>query len=271
VTTAQVGQAIFGTFSSDAEPIEEYLGADFVRLLATIFRKQVRVLGYQRQYIRGNWKLYADNVRDPNHGGLLHPFTVNMASYRLTMSGGALLDAEGRHNATYTLRNTDAADARSSYSQEAATTLNDNIRVRDPRLFVRHVEHEDGISTAIVSIFPGVVFQRIGNSYAVRHIRPATVGAFDLHWTYFGYEDDDAEMVRHRIRQANLSGASGLISLEDGEAIEFVFRTISSDRSGASMPIIGGLGPVESQQTMVTEVPVRGFWRHWKSLMSARS
>src|SRR5207302_96091 len=92
---------------------------------------------------------------------------------------------------------------------------------------------------------------------------------FELAWTYFGYADDSPEMLEHRLLQANLSGASGLISLEDGEAIEFVHNTIAAGGAGASMPVIGGLGPIETQTTMVTEVPLRGFWRYWKELMFA--
>jgi len=265
---ATLSGAVFGTFTEHNESLEEYLGSAFVTHLQTMLSRPIRILGYHQQFVRGNWKLYTDNVRDPNHGGLLHPFTVNMATYRLTMSGGAVLDARGRHNATFTMRNADAPDAAKKYTEQAGSTLNDKVQVRDPRLFVRHVEHSDGISTAIVSIFPGVVFQRIGNSYAVRHIRPKSVDSFELAWTYFGYADDTPEMLEHRLLQANLSGASGLISLEDGEAIEFVHNTIAAGAQGCSMPIIGGLGPIETQTTMVTEVPLRGFWRYWKELMS---
>lgn len=268
VRVASVSGALFGSFDANAEPIETYLGPDLLRHIKTVMSRPVRVLGYHRQFIRGNWKLYTDNVRDPNHGGLLHPFTVNMATYRLTMGGGALLDAAGRHNVTYTIRNTDAADASKNYKEQAGSTINTKIKVLDPSLFVRHVEHDDGISTAIISVFPGVVVQRIGNSYATRHIRPKTADSFELYWTYFGYADDTPEMARHRLLQANLSGAAGLISLEDGEVIEFVHNTINAERNGHSIPVVGGLGPIETQQTMVTEIPLRGFWRYWKQLMS---
>src|SRR3712207_7207275 len=43
----------------------------------------------------------------------------------------------------------------------------------------------------------------------------------ELHWTLFGFEDDDPAMQRRRILQANLVGPAGYISMEDGAATGF--------------------------------------------------
>src|SRR5260370_41614666 len=39
-----------------------------------------------------------------------------------------------------------------------------------------------------------------------------------------GYADDSPEMTLHWLRQANLVGPAGLVSMEDGEAIEIAHR-----------------------------------------------
>ena len=43
-----------------------------------------------------------------------------------------------------------------------------------------------------------------------------------MKWTMFGFEGDDEEMTRHRLRQGNLMGPAGFLGLEDNEAIKFV-------------------------------------------------
>src|SRR5215831_19273507 len=72
----------------DAEPIEEYLGSPILAQLRRLFVRPVRVLGYNRQRIRGNWKLYAENTRDNYHASLLHEFLVTFGLDRSTQVGG---------------------------------------------------------------------------------------------------------------------------------------------------------------------------------------
>jgi anthranilate 1,2-dioxygenase large subunit len=69
-----INGVLFGTLSPDSEPLEDYLGMPVVAQLRRLFDRPVRVLGYHRQRIRGNWKLYAENTRDNYHASLLHPF-----------------------------------------------------------------------------------------------------------------------------------------------------------------------------------------------------
>ena len=49
--------------------------------------------------------------------------------------------------------------------------------------------------------------------------RAAGPRSFDLAWTFFGYADDTPEMRQRRLRQANLMGPGGLVSLDDSEAM----------------------------------------------------
>ena len=76
----------------------------------------------------------------------------------------------------------------------------------------------------MTTIFPTLVIQQQVNSLSTRHIIPRGPGTFDFVWTHFGYSDDDADMKRRRLRQANLFGPAGYVSADDGEAIECVQR-----------------------------------------------
>ncbi len=42
-----------------------------------------------------------------------------------------------------------------------------------------------------------------------------------------GFEDDDEEMIQRRLKQANLVGPAGLVSMEDGAVGNFVQRGIA--------------------------------------------
>ena len=70
-----------------------------------------------------------------------------------------------------------------------------------------------------------------------------------------------------RMQQANLVGPAGLISLEDGEAGVLIQRAIRRQRENHSLIAMGGTGPIESQDHLLTEVPVRAFWKTYCALM----
>ena len=74
-------------------------------------------------------------------------------------------------------------------------------------------------------------------------------------------------MTDHRLRQANMAGPGGLISMEDGEAVEIVHRAIKRESDMHSVAEYGGRGEIKTQDTLITEVPMRGFWRNYCELM----
>ena len=69
-----------------------------------------------------------------------------------------------------------------------------------------------------------------------------------------------------RLKQANLIGPSGYISMEDGAATGFVQRGTSAAGDHAAVVEMGGRD-VASNQSRVTETSVRGFWQAWRARM----
>jgi anthranilate 1,2-dioxygenase large subunit len=65
-------------------------------------------------------------------------------------------------------------------------------------------------------VFPSAVFVQISNSLAVRQIRPRGIDEVEIFQTMLGYADDPPDLTLHRLRQANLVGPTGLVSMEDG-------------------------------------------------------
>ena len=257
---------IFASFSESTEPVEQYLGERICLHLRRLMARPIRILGYQRQKIRGNWKQYLENQRDTYHGSLLHEFQSTFGISRATQVGGVSMDDRHRHNLTWAKTGTDdEAEAKQAYAENKVHES--RLKLLDPQILKFHREFDDGISLAICGVFPNATFHQISNSLAGRQLRPQGPDCFELHWTLFGYQDDSPAMTDHRLLQANMVGPAGLISMEDGEAIEISYRSALAARDECSVVEMGGRGPIRSLDHRINDVPVRGFWSYWSELM----
>lgn len=262
---------VFGTFSDELEPLEAYIGEAIRALIDRTFRAPLKVLGYARQRVPANWKLYAENTKDPYHAGLLHLFHATFGTYRSTQKGRVTLDPLARHSAIIAKVGTDDdAALKDAYSQTSFQSVSEHaspFRLSDPSLVAGRREFDDGISNLIILVFPSVVIQQIANTLATRKIVPMGPDEFELFWTYLGFADDDAELAAMRLKQANLIGPSGLISMEDGEATRIVQAAARHEADSFSVIEMGGRGAIEEPDHLVTEVPIRGMWREYCRLM----
>ena len=100
----------------------------------------------------------------------------------------------------------------------------------------------------------------------MRQIVPRGVDAIDLNWTYLGFADDTPELRAHRLKQDNLVGPAGYVSMEDGCVGGFVQRGIAAAAEELSVVEMGGSG-AETQETRATEASVRGFWKAYRMHM----
>ena len=259
-------EAIFASFEANPEPLIEYLDAPMRKTLDRLFKRPVEVLGYMRQLIPGNWKLYFENLMDAYHGGLLHQFQTTFAIARNTQVGGSILDKYGRHRTCFTMANSDTDDdAKEGYAGDSA--FNEQLTLADPSVTKFVDEDGSGEGLTMMAIFPSVFFQRLNNTLATRQIKPKTPNSFELYWTYFGYRDDTPAIREMRMRQVNLVGPAGLVSMEDGEVGRLVQLGIDGADRDHSFIAMGGVGPITHQDTVNTEVPIRGFWRYYCHLM----
>lgn len=258
---------VFGSFQEAVEPLEEYLGEMARVNLDRVFHKPPKVLGYARQVLKANWKIYTENLRDPYHAGLLHLFHATFGLFRATQRGGIKLDDKRQHNLIYNIGgNYDRPAADKEYVGQEK--YEQNYKLKDPTLMRGRPDFNDGVANNILAIFPNLAVQQIMNTLATRQIRTNGPSEFELYWTFFGYEDDDEELTRIRLKQANLVGPAGYISMEDGEAACLVQRAVVNEE-GCSVIEMGGRGEIGPMETLATEVAIRGFWRRYAGLMSA--
>ena len=263
---ANINGAIFATFDPAAPDFEDYVGPDMLKYMKRIFNgKKVRVLGYQRQKLKGNWKLYMENIKDPYHATLLHVFLISFGIYRIDQIGVTVQD-EGTHShCVFASMRNPRSDTQGA---EEMASLRPDYELMDPRMVVPVKEFPDDITIAIQTLFPSVIFQQQTNSLQLRYIIPLGPDAFELCWTYLGYEDDDEEMTLRRLRQANLTGPSGYVSIDDSEVMEFTGAGVRANGDGFSVLELDGNSPAAPpERHMVTESAIRGFYNHYRKIM----
>ncbi|HSV44775.1 MAG TPA: aromatic ring-hydroxylating dioxygenase subunit alpha [Ramlibacter sp.] len=258
---------VFGSFSEDVPGIEDYLGEEICARIERVLHKPVEVIGRFTQALPNNWKLYIENVKDSYHASLLHLFFTTFELNRLSQKGGVIVDESGGHHVSYSMIDP-AAEKDASYKEQALRADNDRYRLKDPSLLAGFKEFEDGVTLQILSVFPGFVLQQIQNCLAVRQVLPKGVESTELNWTYLGYADDTPEQRRVRLKQSNLVGPAGFISMEDGAVGGFVQRGIAGARDQEAVVEMGG-GSTESSEGRATEASVRGFWKAYRHHMGA--
>jgi phenylpropionate dioxygenase-like ring-hydroxylating dioxygenase large terminal subunit len=260
---ATLAGLVFGTLAPDAPPLEHYLGTEIVGRIRRVMRAPVKLLGDYSQTLPSNWKLYMENVKDTYHASLLHTFFTTFRLNRLSQKGGVVVSDCGGHHVSYSL----AADTGGrEYEQAGMRAAQEGFGLEAPELLEAVDEFGDGIGLQILSVFPTFVLQQTRNSLAVRRLVPQGLDRTELVWTCFGFEGDDEAMTERRLRQANLIGPAGYISMEDGAAPGFVQRATATADDLVSVVEMGGESTA-SADNRVTEAAVRGFWKAYRGYM----
>jgi phenylpropionate dioxygenase-like ring-hydroxylating dioxygenase large terminal subunit len=255
---------MFATLSEATPPFERYVGTEVAARIRRVMKEPVRVLGGYSQALPSNWKLYFENVKDTYHASLLHLFFSTFRLNRLEQKGGVIVGGDGGSHASFTMMKTDSSG--DEYEKAGMRSVSGGYRLEAPQMLESVDEYGDGITLQILTVFPGFVLQQIMNCLAVRQVLPKGPGGTELVWTAFGYAGDDLAMTERRLKQANLVGPSGYISLEDGAATGFVQRGVRGAPSHASVVEMGGRG-VASSESRVTETSVRGLWQQYRKHM----
>lgn len=162
---------VFGTFSAEAPPLADYLGETMCANIRRIFHRPIKILGFARQCMAGNWKLYSENSRDGYHGALLHLFYPTFGIYRPSQQSSSELDALGYHN-LFTISKPAGDIDYQDYSAEANREMAGAAQLQDPRVIAFRPDMDDGIGLSIQSLFPSVVLQQIQNTLATRQVVP---------------------------------------------------------------------------------------------------
>lgn len=235
------------TFGENTPPISEYLDG-LTELMADCMGGdgRLRLIGYQKVIYKANWKFYTDN--DAYHAPLLH------SAFRLLNwqggKGGTIANNRGHRAATNQLK-----------------PLSANSFLKDPSL----IEYRGGDlskGSLTVRLFPIAAMVKHMDSIGIRFANPISTNETEVYYGYYSREDDDEEMVRHRVRQSsNLLGPCGLVSMED--AAVFHRLHIGSNAPGEAVFLKGvqdeyALPEVFGQNDESGNIPA---WLHYRDLM----
>jgi anthranilate 1,2-dioxygenase large subunit len=263
---AEVHGLVFGSFSEDVPDIEDYLGPQILdRIERVLGGRTPVVLGRFTQMLPNNWKLYVENVKDSYHASILHLFFTTFELNRLSQRGGIIVDDSGGHHVSFSAIDRQAGQD-SSYTEQNIRSASE-YALADPSLLEGFSEVGDDVTLQILTVFPTFVLQQIQNAVAVRQVLPRGVHSTELNWTLLGFADDTPEQRRTRLKQANLVGAAGYISMEDGCVGGFVQRGAAGAADQTAVLEMGGEEAVSSE-SRVTEASVRGFWKAYRAAMA---
>ncbi len=255
---------VFGSLSDDVPPIEEYLGEEIAGKIKRVLHKPVSVIGRFTQTLPNNWKLYFENVKDTYHASLLHTFFTTFRINRLSQRGGLVISPNGGNHASFSF--VDNQSKENDYSAMGLRSEIEGFALKDPSLLDTADEFGDGCHLQILTVYPNFVLQQIQNALAIRQILPKGQSQTALNWTYIGFADDTPEMHTRRLRQNNLAGPAGYVSMEDGAVGGFVQRGIATAGDERAVVEMGGTETV-AEGTRATEASVRGFWKCYRGHM----
>lgn len=267
VRVETVNGIVFGSLSAEAPTLRDYLGPDMLPWIERIFCRPVEYLGCTRQYAKSNWKLYFENVKDPYHASLLHLFHTTFNIYRSNMRGRSIIDSRHGLHSIITTKPEAGEDTSAAYKAQGIATFQEQVRLRDPSLLQVIPEFAEQTSNNIQTIFPSTVIQQIHNTFAVRQVLPKRVDEFELVFHFFGYTDDTPALRALRLKQANLVGPAGYISMEDTEATELVQRGVADGADGAASYLGMGNADGDGQTSLISEHMIRAFWQGYGRLM----
>ena len=257
---------VFATFSDTVGSLADYIGPVMSPYIDRLFCKPIEYLGCTRQYSNSNWKLYLENVKDPYHASLLHLFHTTFNIFRVGMKAHCVTDGvHGLHSIILAIK-ADQAETSSAYEAQRIRAYDSGFTLADESILALIPEYELVTTNHIQPIFPQLVVQQIHNTLVARQLLPKGPDAFELVFHFFGYQDDDAAMRKLRIKQANLVGPAGYISMEDTEATELVQRGVAADGAEASVIDMARDAPTQTD-TLITESLIRAFWAGYQSLM----
>ena len=259
-----VNGVVFASFDPLTPPFREYLGETMWYYYERVFDgRPLRFIGRTRQRMACNWKLVFENIKDPYHATLLHVFLVTFGLFRADQKSKVEMDETGRHAVLVSRK----GEQKASAGTADIANLKADYQLHDPSLLDRRHEFKDENTVVMQTVFPNLIVQQQTNTLALRQIVTRGPREMELVWDFFGYESDDEDMRRYRLRQANLMGPSGLVSIDDAEAMEMCQQGLEAEAQECALAELGGR-ECANEDHMVTESAIRGFYQYYRRVMN---
>jgi salicylate 5-hydroxylase large subunit len=189
-------------------------------------------------------------------------FLVTFGLFRADNPSQVQTDKTGRHGALISWR---GEQQRTEDNAEIKSLL-EGFRLQDPSM-LQPVREFPEYTVVMTTLWPNLIIQQQSNTLATRQLIPKGPEAFELAWTFFGYKGEPEDMRRRRIRQANLMGPAGFVSVDDSEVIKFAQNSMHAFPYANGVMEMGGRDWQESESHMVTEGAIRSFYDYYRRVM----
>lgn len=259
---------IFASYAPGMESLEDYLTPEILKDFDVVFNgKPLKVLGYYKNELPCNWKMYHENLKDPYHATLLHSFLVVFGLLVAGNESAMIADpVHGRHGTMASAKKEDKYAAVSDENKKEMRSYHEGMRLEDERFLEYVREFDSPWSVTMQTIWPNLIVQREMNTLGVRQIVPNGPDSMLMLWTMFGYEDDTEEMTQHRLRQGNLMGPAGFLGLEDNEAMKFVQEGVR--RSSSDLNVLKlDAQQVGTSSSLISESAIRAMYQYYRDVM----
>jgi anthranilate 1,2-dioxygenase large subunit len=259
---------IFASYAPDMESLEDYMTPEILKDFDVVFNgKPLKVLGYYKNELPCNWKMYHENLKDPYHATLLHSFLVVFGLLVAGNESAMIADpVHGRHGTMASAKKEDKYAAVSDENKKEMRSYHEGMRLEDERFLEYVREFDSPWSVTMQTIWPNLIVQREMNTLGVRQIVPNGPDSMLMLWTMFGYEDDTEEMTQHRLRQGNLMGPAGFLGLEDNEAMKFVQEGVR--RSSSDLNVLKlDAQQVGTSSSLISESAIRAMYQYYRGVM----
>jgi anthranilate 1,2-dioxygenase large subunit len=260
--TVNRGGMIWASFAHDGPSFEAYCGPEVLAEIDHVFSgRELVLMGYSRQLIPANWKMYLENLKDPYHATLLHTFYITFGLWRADSESACIPTEGGKHSVMI-------SHNRGKKVTETTSEMNrfrGDFQLLDMET-VTPVREFNESRVGGAWIFPAAQIGIQANSLKVRHVIPRSPGEHELVFTYFGFADDSEDLKRLRLKHANLLGPAGFVSMDDSEMLKQVQEGAAGYPESLGVIEMGGKD-LEPTDYMVTEVMIRAFYAWYREQM----
>ncbi len=269
---------IFINAAADAEPLVNFLAGarEFLDLAADQAPQGLEVLpGSHRYTIRANWKLVTENAIDSYHFRMLHRRYVSF----IRSKGGELGGGDGSFTPRgWSFDNGHGADEHQGlaalgrfagcwgplFPEALKPAIDANYQALEQKYGAERAYRISQVNRSL-RIFPNLYLLDNSNT-AIRTFHPISVDQVEVNEWMLGAKGESAELRQERLRtHSGLPGPAGFVSPDDIDTLESCQRGLNS---GALEWIECSRGMMREQPLPTDELQLRGFYRHWHTLLT---
>ena len=132
---------VFASFCHDMEPLEDYLTPEILKDFDVVFNgRKLQLLGYYKNELPANWKMYHENLKDPYHATLLHSFLVVFGLMVAGNESAMIADSKyGIHGTMASAKTEDKYAKVSDDTKKEMRSFHEGMKLQDER-FLEYIE-----------------------------------------------------------------------------------------------------------------------------------